>query len=714
MKAHCKEVLPQAGSGCSAVGESRTGPSPVCPSYSGGGTNTPTFPSVDARSQGGSRTSGAESPVFASTSASPVPKGRLWGSGSDSAASVAMMSDSSNSSPEREEVGRKRPRREGDRGSPSDSWKASAPKISTSVRGKGRGKTKVGGVPRKDVQTVTLLETSDSDSGPEREPSAAAGPDPNWRLKIAEVVSATFEKVALKKGKKATRDKFVDAATASITAVVASCLPPAAEMTELRSQVARVRAEMEVLRKENLRLKAGLAEVQRADPQESPKARQNTPPPVENQLLALVRQELAAFQQRFNVLESKILRPPLAASQEAASYAAVAAKQGPSGQTNRGAATAAAKAAKAAPATNAKAAPAKTGRKKGGAAPAAAGGPPPPPSPPPSATPAAATDWQVAGQNAKSAKGRRKKQRKERNLAARLRAPKTAAVVITLQPDAAKKGVTYGEVLAKARRAVDVDEFGVSGGLRLKITATGARLLEVPGAASGATADAIADRIRASLDADVARVSRPMKCADLRIMGLDDTVTEEDVVAAIVRASGCPAEQVRVGTIRPDATGLQAVTVGCPVSAAKKIAGGRRLLVGWVSAQVKLLEPRPLRCYRCQVGHHVGMACTSEVDRSGLCFRCGQPGHKAGSCTAASPHCYACAAAGKPADHRAGGKACVHPAKARRKGRTPAATATTTTAAVAATKAAAAANVAAANAAKPPQGAREGALMDCH
>ena len=77
-------------------------------------------------------------------------------------------------------------------------------------------------------------------------------------------------------------------------------------------------------------------------------------------------------------------------------------------------------------------------------------------------------------------------------------------------------------------------------------------MLEVPGAASGETADAIAAKIRAFLYLDEARVSRPMKCADLRIMGLDDTVSEEDVVAAIVRATGCLAEQVRAGTIRPN------------------------------------------------------------------------------------------------------------------------------------------------------------------
>ena len=189
-------------------------------------------------------------------------------------------------------------------------------------------------------------------------------------------------------------------------------------------------------------------------------------------------------------------------------------------------------------------------------------------------------------------------------------------------------------------------------------------------------------------------------------------LTLEEVVAAVARTGGCLAEQVKAGTIRPDRAGMQTVTVSCPVTAAKTISGGRRLLVGWVSAQVKLLEPRPLRCFRCHVGNHVACRCASEVDRSALCFRCGQPGHKAVACDA-QPHCDACAVASRPADHRAGGKACARPAKAggRPHAAVPAAAAA---AAAPAAAVAAAATAAAATAIQgPSQGAREGVAMDC-
>ncbi|KAF9807608.1 hypothetical protein SFRURICE_008821 [Spodoptera frugiperda] len=172
-------------------------------------------------------------------------------------------------------------------------------------------------------------------------------------------------------------------------------------------------------------------------------------------------------------------------------------------------------------------------------------------------------EWQVVGEArrvAKEGKKRRKKaqrqrrqqQRKEKRAAALLRTPKTAAVVLTLQPDAVQRAVTYDDVLAKLKGAVTPAEFGAPNGFAIKATATGARLLEVPGATSGPSADALAERLRACLGADEVRVSRPTKCLDLRIMGLDDSVTEHEVVAAVARTGGCPADQIKAGTIRPD------------------------------------------------------------------------------------------------------------------------------------------------------------------
>lgn len=107
-------------------------------------------------------------------------------------------------------------------------------------------------------------------------------------------------------------------------------------------------------------------------------------------------------------------------------------------------------------------------------------------------------------------------------------------------------------------------------------------------------------------------------------------------------------------------SGLGTVWLRCPVLAAKKVVEAGRLLVGWVSAQVKLLDARPLRCFRCLEVGHVKARCKATVDRSLLCYRCGGADHVARACTA-PPHCVLCAEAGIPANHRMGSKPCNPP-----------------------------------------------------
>ncbi|KAF9800730.1 hypothetical protein SFRURICE_015384 [Spodoptera frugiperda] len=168
-----------------------------------------------------------------------------------------------------------------------------------------------------------------------------------------------------------------------------------------------------------------------------------------------MRKEMAAFRQRFDVLESRLLRPPLTASSSSRSYVAVAA--GPpttSGQSGRVAQPVvrprAAPLAKtpAPPAVQAPAIPevnAPTGRKRRrrGAVTQQAEEAPVTGEFTPSARGLNGSEWQVVGEArrvAKEARKRRKKaqrrqqQRKEKRAAALLLAPNTAAVVITLQP----------------------------------------------------------------------------------------------------------------------------------------------------------------------------------------------------------------------------------------------------------------------------------------
>ncbi|XP_048005723.1 uncharacterized protein LOC125241345 [Leguminivora glycinivorella] len=240
--------------------------------------------------------------------------------------------------------------------------------------------------------------------------------------------------------------------------------------------------------------------------------------------------------------------------------------------------------------------------------------------------------------------------------ARRLRPPRSAAVVLTLQPEAEANGATYAKVLAVAKDKVKLSDLGISD-LRFRRAATGARILQLPGVNSGVKADKLARELAEKLGEEV-RVSRPTKCAELRLSNLDDSVTSEEVVAAVARVGECTQDQVKAGEIRRDHTGLGTVWVRCPVTAAKKVSDGGRFLVGWSSAQVKLLEPRILRCYRCLEVGHVRAQCQAQIDRGSLCYRCGKPDHKAAQCSA-EPHCAVCEASGKSASHALGSKACT-------------------------------------------------------
>ncbi|XP_039761291.1 uncharacterized protein LOC120634623 [Pararge aegeria] len=246
--------------------------------------------------------------------------------------------------------------------------------------------------------------------------------------------------------------------------------------------------------------------------------------------------------------------------------------------------------------------------------------------------------------------------RPQEKLERKLRPPRSAAVVLTLQPGAEEKGVTYATVLNEAKKRIVLPDLGITA-LRFKRAAAGGRILEVPGASSSDKADSLAQKLKEIMSDDVVRVSRPIKSVEMRVSGLDDSVSGEEVVAAIAQLGGCPAEQVRAGDIRSDNTGLGTLWIRCPIAAAKKVAEGGRLLVGWISAQVKVLDVRPQLCYRCWQRGHMKSQCTNDVDRSKTCYRCGQEGHKARGCSAA-PHCSVCAASGKMADHRVGSSTC--------------------------------------------------------
>lgn len=257
-------------------------------------------------------------------------------------------------------------------------------------------------------------------------------------------------------------------------------------------------------------------------------------------------------------------------------------------------------------------------------------------SPPLASASTAAEGWTEVRQKKKKKPATAEQLMKERaKKKPRLRPPRSAAVSIKLQPSAAESGLSYAGVLMEFKRQVDFFSLGITD-IRFKLAATGARMLELPGD-KGEKADALAQWLESIVDPQMVKISKPTKCAELRVSGLDDSVTPEEMALAVSRVGGCPPANVKVGEVRRGRSGFGSAWVRCPILAAKQILKEGRLLVGFVSARVALLSLRPQRCYRCLEVGHVAASCQSAIDRSQQCFRCGKDGHKFSQCER-SPH----------------------------------------------------------------------------
>jgi len=152
---------------------------------------------------------------------------------------------------------------------------------------------------------------------------------------------------------------------------------------------------------------------------------------------------------------------------------------------------------------------------------------------------------------------------------------------------------------------------------RIRKAANGGLLIEILGPEGSGKADALAGKLKEILQ-DEAKIARPTTKGEIRIIGLDDSVTTEEVKDAIVQYGKCTLENIKVGAIRPMNNGLFKIWAQCPLSAAVKITSLKKIKLGWTLVRVDLLDPRPVQCFKCWRFGHLKNTCTSEVDYSGL------------------------------------------------------------------------------------------------
>lgn len=153
-------------------------------------------------------------------------------------------------------------------------------------------------------------------------------------------------------------------------------------------------------------------------------------------------------------------------------------------------------------------------------------------------------------------------------------------------------------------------------------------------------------------------ITRPTTMAEIRIYGLDESVTMDEIKSIVVNYGDCSDEEIRIGQIKWMYNGLGMTWVRCPLATANKMAKDGRIRIGWTVARVEILAKRPLQCYRCWEFGHVRFSCSAKVDRQGHCYNCGIQGHSAKACNSREPRCILCEERRQPANHRIGSRFC--------------------------------------------------------
>lgn len=102
--------------------------------------------------------------------------------------------------------------------------------------------------------------------------------------------------------------------------------------------------------------------------------------------------------------------------------------------------------------------------------------------------------------------------------------------------------------------------------------------------------------------AESVRINTPVKSAELRIRGLDESIRPADVIDALVAETGCTRAEVKAGVVQQMGRGMGTLWVQYSLTAARKLAAEGWLRVGWVAAKMNVLPRRAVQCPLPQKG----------------------------------------------------------------------------------------------------------------
>ncbi|XP_020295080.1 uncharacterized protein LOC109860422 [Pseudomyrmex gracilis] len=99
------------------------------------------------------------------------------------------------------------------------------------------------------------------------------------------------------------------------------------------------------------------------------------------------------------------------------------------------------------------------------------------------------------------------------------------------------------------RRRIKLSDFGISE-VRPKRAVTGVLIMEIPDEGNETRADRLQKAISALAGELGVTVTRPVKICELRVRGLDDSITPEEIEQPVVAVGGFWPTDIKVGRAR--------------------------------------------------------------------------------------------------------------------------------------------------------------------
>lgn len=141
---------------------------------------------------------------------------------------------------------------------------------------------------------------------------------------------------------------------------------------------------------------------------------------------------------------------------------------------------------------------------------------------------------------------------------------------------------------------ISLKELGIET-TKVRKASNGGLLIKIPGPEGTIQVDILASKLREIFQEKV-KVARPVRKGELRIVGLDESVSVDEVVRVLAEMGECITMDVKIGNIRKMANGFGTVWTQCPLVVIKATG---KMKIGWIVAKIKLLHARPTQCYRC-------------------------------------------------------------------------------------------------------------------